>query len=47
MKDIAAVGEQGREARAQIEAASIELGQVSDERGGGLPLAPGERLHPS
>jgi len=43
--DLAAVGEQGGEARAQVEAATIELSQVNDEMAGGLPLPRREGLH--
>jgi hypothetical protein len=44
-KDRAAVSEEGRETHGEVEAATIELGQVGDERRGGLALAPGEGLH--
>jgi hypothetical protein len=45
MKHLAAVAEEGREARGQVQAARIQLGQVSDEGGGCLSLAPGEDFH--
>src|SRR2546427_6752362 len=40
-QNLGAVREERREARGQVEPTSVELGQVSDERGGGLTLAPG------
>jgi len=45
VKDLATIGEERRKARGQVEPAGVELGQVRDETGGGLPLAPDQRLH--
>jgi hypothetical protein len=46
VQDLATVGEEGREARGKVEAAGVELGQVSDQAGSCLALAPGESLDP-